>query len=109
MGSKSKGTAHGVSNRTESLCLHTVDLSALQAELEDTSFCSDDEDTLEAMKYSQEQIHEIARQRAEVLLTKNPANAAALYVTGLEAESRQDWGEAGTSVFCASQPHEPSH
>jgi hypothetical protein len=96
----SKSTVYGITKRTESLCLQTVDLKSLQAELEDVSFCSDDEESLEAIKYSQEQIHEIARQRAEELLTKNPANAAAIYVNGLEAESRQDWGEAGIHDLC---------
>ncbi len=84
---------HRASSRPESLSLHTVDLSSLQAELEEVSFSSD-EDALEAVKCSQQQLHDVARERAEAQLLKNPHNAAALYVMGLEAESRQDWAEA---------------
>ena len=79
---------------TESLCVQTVDLASLQNELEETFF-SDDEETLEAVKYSRDQIHDVARMQAENLLNKDPYNAAAFYVAGLEAESRQDWAEAG--------------
>ena len=87
---------HNVAKRSEkSLCLQTVDISSLQADLEEVSFLSDDEEALEAIQYSQQQAHEVARQRAEAMLEKNPCNAAALYVMGLEAESRQDWSEAG--------------
>ena len=83
---------------SERLCVQTVDLASLQNELEETSFFSDsDEETLEAVKYSQEQVHDVARLRAEKLLNKNPYNTAAIYVAGLEAESRQDWAEAGVT------------
>ncbi len=71
----------------ESLCVQTVDLASLQNELEETSFLSDDEETLEAVKYSREQMHDVARLQAENVLNKNPYNAAAFYVAGLEAFS----------------------
>jgi hypothetical protein len=78
-----------------SLCVQTIDLDLLQNELEETSFFSDDEETLEAVKCSRAQMHDVARIHAENVLNKDPHNSAAYYVTGLEAESRQDWAEAG--------------
>jgi hypothetical protein len=90
---------------TDSLCVQTIDLIALQNELEETTFFSDsDEDTLDALRCSQEQMHDVARIRAERILNKNPHNAAAIYVTGLEAESRQDWAEAGVPLTGAHAP-----
>ena len=72
-----------------------MDSSRLKEDMEDADSLSDEDlGIIEALRLTQHQHHETAREKAEEILEMNPANSMATYVTGLECENRQDWSEA---------------